>query len=91
MHEVAHIALHLKDGSTIFFDDIDSTEKDTIGHEADRTAAEALIEESAWSEARVTISQSEADCIALARDLEIHPAIVAGGRMLRNAQLIEYQ
>lgn len=78
MHEVAHIALHLKDGSVIFFDDIDSTEKDTIEHESDQAATEALIEKSAWSEARVKISQSKADCIALARDLKIHPAIVAG-------------
>ena len=78
MHEVAHIALHLKDGSTIFFDDLDSTEKDPIEHEADRAAADALIENSAWSEARVKTSHSEADCVTLARELKIHPAIVAG-------------
>lgn len=78
MHEVAHIALHLKDGSTTFFDDLDSTEKDSIEHEADRAAADALIDHSAWSKARVKISQSEEDCVALARELKIHPAIIAG-------------
>lgn len=78
MHELAHIALHLQDSSTTFFDDLDSTEKDSIEHEADRAAADALIDHSAWSKAKVKISQSEEDCVALARKLKIHPAIIAG-------------
>ncbi|MFK0573863.1 ImmA/IrrE family metallo-endopeptidase [Endozoicomonas sp.] len=78
LHEVAHIALHLNTDSMTFFDDIDSSQKDDIEHEADRAAAEALIDQSVWSTAMVRKSLNERDCATLAKDLKIHPAIVAG-------------
>ncbi|AMO58253.1 putative transcription regulator with HTH domain-containing protein [Endozoicomonas montiporae CL-33] len=78
LHEVAHVALHLNSDATTFFDDIDSSEKDDTEHEADRAAAEALIDSSAWSTAKVRESKSERDCIALAKELQISPAIIAG-------------
>lgn len=78
MHELAHVALHLKSDTTAFFDDTDSAEKDDCEHEADSAAAEALIEKSIWSKAKVRQSKSERDCKSLARELKINPAIVAG-------------
>ena len=78
MHEVAHISLHLNSDSATFFDDLDSPEKDGIEHEADNAAAEALIEKLIWSTADVRESKSERDCTALAKELQIHPAIIAG-------------
>ncbi len=46
--------------------------------EADREAGEALIPEAAWVNAPVRISHSTEDTVDLARQLQIHPAIIAG-------------
>lgn len=78
MHELAHISCHLHPGSEAFFDDIDSSQKDNIEIEADNLASEALIPSSEWNSANARFTQEEADCIDFARQLKIHPAIVAG-------------
>ena len=78
MHEIAHIACHLHPDSQAFFDDIDSIEKDDIEREADDMASEALIPSEIWMDAAVRFNHDESGCIKFARQLKIHPAIVAG-------------
>ena len=78
MHEIAHIACHLRPDSQAFFDDIDSVKKDDIEREADGMASEALIPSSVWMNAEIRFNHDESSCIEFARQLKIHPAIVAG-------------
>ena len=79
MHEVIHVAKHLTEESTAFFDDLDIDDmSNPQEQEADRLAGEVLIPELEWnvSPAKNLRTQEAAD--HLARRLRIHPAIVAG-------------
>ncbi|HEC18119.1 MAG TPA: ImmA/IrrE family metallo-endopeptidase [Gammaproteobacteria bacterium] len=79
LHELAHVALHLNDEQTSFFDDLSPGAKvDKIEEEADRLASEALIPDAVWRNATARKSRDRNDVIALARQLNIHPAIIAG-------------
>ena len=84
LHELAHVGLHLdNNGDEYFVHDhslrpknrsLDSTQE----LEADRWAEEALIPRPRWDESEVVLNPSGMAVIALALDLGIHPAIVAG-------------
>ena len=79
LHELAHVALHLDGGAKAYFDDLDgSAAVDDVESEADSLAEEALIPEKAWRAAAARKSHLKADVLALARELDIHPAIIAG-------------
>lgn len=79
MHELAHLALHLRDGDVIFVDNLDEPDaSDDVEREADRLASDALIPPAAWNAAPVRRTLAAADALALARELRISPAIVAG-------------
>ena len=79
MHELAHIALHLRTGQT-FYDDFDSldNERDDQEHEADRLAREALIPSEVWAASPARLVRSQQAAQRLAERLRIHPSIVVG-------------
>ena len=79
MHELAHIALHIDEGVTHFFDDLDVSGKgDQREEEADRLAGEALIPEEEWKNSPASRLRSPEAVAHLAKRLGIHPAIIAG-------------
>ena len=80
MHELAHLALHLRPGSTAtFFDDLEVNEsKDVKEREADGLASEALIPKSEWINSPVSNLHTPQAVRYLANKLQIHEAVVAG-------------
>lgn len=80
-HELGHIALHLGDPSdNIFVDAEEDSEGDEIEAEAEANAfaKDSLIPRNIWLRSDAYRLGSEASVVALARQLGIHPAIVAG-------------
>jgi len=79
MHELAHIALHLGEGSDQFLDDLDVEKRDDPRErQADELAGEALIPESEWQRSPASRIRTPEAVELLAQKLNIHPAIVAG-------------
>ena len=78
LHELAHVALHLKPESPVFIDDLDRKNSHSIEAEADEMAQEALIPAERWDIARVCQTHSSEDAMAFADEIGVHPAIVAG-------------
>lgn len=79
LHECVHVQKHLTADCLFIADNLeDKTRSDKMEDEADAGAGEALIPESAWNKSAVHISHSAEDAAALAFELRIHPAIVAG-------------
>ena len=79
IHELAHLSLHLDNESSIFYDDLDmEAEDDPREREADHLAREALIPEEAWNQSPARYLRSPEAAEYLAKQLNIHPAIVAG-------------
>lgn len=78
LHELAHVAKHLKSESPVFIDDLDRANPESVEAEADAMAQEALIPEKSWSTAKVRQTLSSEDAIAFANEIGVHPAIVAG-------------
>lgn len=81
-HELAHQQLHLEGNNTdyAFFDDLstDPTEEDQKDTEADEKAKNVLISPEIWQEARLLDRPSSSAVVALAQQLRINPAIIAG-------------
>jgi HTH-type transcriptional regulator/antitoxin HigA len=79
LHELIHVQRHLTPEDPCFADNLnDKTRTSAQEQEADREAGETLIPEAVWTTAEVRTSHTAEDAIALARHLQIHPAIVAG-------------
>jgi HTH-type transcriptional regulator / antitoxin HigA len=78
LHELAHVAKHLKPESPLFIDDLDRTNAETVEAEADAIAREALIPHKQWNTAKVRQSLQANDAIDFANEIGVHPAIVAG-------------
>jgi HTH-type transcriptional regulator/antitoxin HigA len=79
LHELIHIQRHLTPEDPCIPDNLDDkTRTGDHEQEADREASEALIPEAIWEVAAVRTSSAAEDAIALARQLQVHPAIVAG-------------
>ena len=84
LHELAHVGLHLDtDEDEIFVHDHSLRNNEGYAGsvqetEADEWAEEALIPKAAWDEREAAWNPSGMAVIALALDLGIHPAIVAG-------------
>lgn len=79
MHELAHLSLHLRDGSTTYVDDLDSADDgQRVELEADELAREALIPSDEWRQSAASRLRSPDAAIQLAEKLQINPAIVAG-------------
>lgn len=79
LHELIHVQRHLTPDEPYITDNLDDkTRTSDQEQEADREAGEALIPEEIWVEATVRTSHTTEDAMALARQLQIHPAIIAG-------------
>jgi len=77
VHEVAHIWKHVvKDEA--FLDDLDASSEDRREAEANRLAREAFIPRVIWRRSEAYLSPSKESIEKLARELRIHPAIIAG-------------
>lgn len=81
LHELGHIVLHLRDPSDeVFVDSLeDGTGDDQEAEaEADAFAKDSLIPRDTWLRSDAHRLGSESSVISLAKQLGIHPAIVAG-------------
>ncbi len=79
LHELIHVQRHLTSADPCIADNLDDkTRTSDQEQEADREAGEALIPEAVWASAPVKTSHSAEDVVSLAKQLQIHPAIVAG-------------
>ncbi len=79
LHELGHVSKHLAGGIESFFDDLDTSSlNDRKEREADQLAGEALIPASEWAKSPAKSLPSPEAAEHLAKELNIHPAIVAG-------------
>lgn len=85
LHELAHVALHLRTPEDRFYDDLDVGDQgDKYEQEADEMSGVALIATEAWATSAARHTKTPEAVIRLAQKLGIHPAIVAG-RIRREA------
>lgn len=79
LHELAHVHLHLNPDHLFIADDLDDKTRTSLEEQqADAFAQEALIAATLWGEAAISTEHTVANALALANQLRIHPAIVAG-------------
>jgi HTH-type transcriptional regulator / antitoxin HigA len=81
LHELGHIALHLTSpGDDVYIDSLDEAVSDEqeAEAEADAFAKDALVPRDTWLRSDARRLGSEGSVISLAKQLGIHPAIVAG-------------
>lgn len=83
LHELAHVARHLNKTERIIVDDLDLRRHDASGEdkvekEADEMAREGLIPGKAWEKSAIKGLSGAEEVTALAEQLKIHPAILAG-------------
>jgi len=78
MHELAHIALQYDTDVNLFYDDLDNADTNKLEKDADELAGEALIPKAKWENSPAKLIPSPIAAESLAKELEIHPAIVAG-------------
>ncbi|WP_211263120.1 ImmA/IrrE family metallo-endopeptidase [Thioalkalivibrio nitratireducens] len=77
IHEIAHLWKHV-DTDEAFLDDLDAPSEDRREAEANRLAREALIPRVMWKRSDAYLSPSRETIDRLARDLKVHPAVIAG-------------
>jgi HTH-type transcriptional regulator/antitoxin HigA len=83
LHELAHVARHLSASEPVLVDDLDlrvhnAKAEDKIESEADDLARDALIPDKVWNKRPIRGKPTSQKIYALAEDLKIHPAIIAG-------------
>ena len=79
LHELAHVMKHLSSPGDAFLDRLEDHEAtETLELEANKIARDALIPRAAWRRSEVAVAPTRQRIISLARDLSVHPAIVAG-------------
>ena len=79
MHEIAHISLHIDTDITHIYDNMDEKSNDyEMEREADKLASEALVDSAKWATSVARIMPSPLAASALAEELGVHVAIVAG-------------
>ncbi|HUX05903.1 MAG TPA: helix-turn-helix domain-containing protein [Acidobacteriota bacterium] len=79
LHELAHIALHLrKDSEDCFVDDLSVENEDVREIKADKWAENTLIPPRLWQHYAGGNLREKAVVLEIAKKLGIHPAIVAG-------------
>lgn len=88
LHEVVHLWKHVGQDET-FLDDLDASSEDRREVEANRLAREAFIPRVSWKRSDAFMAPSKENIDALARELKISPAVIAGRlrRELNNFQL----
>jgi HTH-type transcriptional regulator/antitoxin HigA len=81
MHELAHLALHRSVEDTIFYDELENVAGVEVNHierEADGLASEALVPSEKWEISAAKLAPSRLAAAALANEVGVHIAIVAG-------------
>lgn len=81
MHELAHIALHINQPIETFYDELDEIKGLAINEkerEADSLASEALVPTDKWETSAAKRIPSSLAASSLARELGVHPSIIAG-------------
>lgn len=79
LHELAHVMKHLSAPGDAFLDRLEDHEaSEAVEIEANKIARDALIPRAAWRRSEVAIAPTRQRVISLARELLVHPAIVAG-------------
>ncbi len=80
LHEIGHIALHLNEASDDVFIDSEEEESDELEPEAEANAfaKDSLIPRDTWLRSDARRLGNERSVLSLAKQLSIHPAIIAG-------------
>lgn len=78
VHELVHVWKHIDDASEAILDDLEHASTDKRESEANRIARDAFIPRSMWKRTDAYLKPSRETIVALAKELKIHPAIVAG-------------
>ena len=83
LHELAHVAKHLTASDRIFIDDLDlrgrgADSEDQVEKEADEMTRNGLIPQKVWDRNPIKGKPTAGKIHALAEQLKIHPAIIAG-------------
>jgi HTH-type transcriptional regulator/antitoxin HigA len=83
LHELAHVAKHLTESDRIIIDDLDlrrhdAESEDKNEKEADEITRDGLISKKVWERNPIRGKVTAAKVYALAEQLKIHPAIIAG-------------
>lgn len=83
LHELAHVAKHLTESDRIIIDDLDlirhdAESEDKNEKEADEMTRDGLIPKKVWERNPIRGKVTAAKVYALAEQLKIHPAIIAG-------------
>lgn len=78
MHELSHLVMHYDELENPIVDDLESTPETLVERQADRLASDVLIPRHKWRSSQFRRSRSKNDLYKLARNVGVHPAIVAG-------------
>ena len=83
LHELSHVSKHLSASDRLIIDDLDPKGKkveteDIIEKEADEMARNGLIPKRVWDRKALSGKALTQEVYALAKNLKIHPAIIAG-------------
>lgn len=79
MHELAHVMKHLSVPGDAFLDRLEDCEAtEALEVEANKIARDALVSRAAWRRSELASAPTRQRVLSLARELSVHPAIVAG-------------
>jgi HTH-type transcriptional regulator/antitoxin HigA len=78
LHELAHVALHLHGSEDLYLDDLDNDSDDRAEREAEELAAIALLPNEILDASPTWQTLEPEAVINLARERNIHPAIIVG-------------
>jgi HTH-type transcriptional regulator/antitoxin HigA len=78
LHELAHVALHLHGSEDLYLDDLENDSDDRAEREADELAATALLPNKILDASPAWQTLDPEAVINLARERNIHPAIIVG-------------
>jgi HTH-type transcriptional regulator/antitoxin HigA len=90
MHELAHISLHFSHNVDLYYDEIEGVSSDINDKEkeAEHLAQEILLPNEKWEISPAKLMPSPMAAKSLARELEVHVAIIAGQIRYRNNKYI---
>jgi HTH-type transcriptional regulator/antitoxin HigA len=78
LHELAHIKLHYEQLDTPIIDDLDSSSESKIEKQANLTAKHSILSKQIFRTIDFQEIRSKASLFRLARDVNVHPALIAG-------------
>ena len=78
LHELVHVAKHLGKSAELFIDDLDERIDDPVEKEADAITSDILVPRKIWKTSNANLHRTPLAINELAKELHIHPAIVAG-------------